>query len=257
MEPNLEQGNINTKINEVPRTKQPFRFKQFVVDDTRCAMKVGTDAVLLGAWVDVSQEKRILDIGTGSGVIALMLAQRTLPSARIDAVEMVEQDYRQAVENFNLSPWREKLSVYHTPIQTFKPFISYDLIVSNPPFFSNSFLPQHKNRAKARHTETLSYEELLTATRHLLSAQGRFCVILPTDEGEKFRSLALANGFYANKITSFFSRVNKPQERWLFEFSLHPSEPINSTLVLYNSTNNEWSTEYQTLTRDYYLDRQP
>ncbi len=236
------------------RPKTPFRFKQFSVDDSNCSMKVGTDGVLLGAWADVTNSNRMLDIGTGSGVIAMMLAQRSASTTQIDAVEMEEADANQAKENFTKSPWCTKLTVIHSSIQEFKPSQGYDLIVSNPPFFINSFLPPSKNRSSARHTQTLDYTDLLKATNELLTKAGRFCVVLPTQEGHTFQAMAKTVGLHLTRATAFFSKRAKPQERWLFEFSYQDVPTRRDDLILYDDRGN-WSTEYKELTSDFYLDK--
>src|SRR5688572_25791334 len=156
------------------RNKSHFRFKQFTVSHARSTMKVGTDAVLLGAWVSVDQAQSILDIGTGNGTIALMLAQRSSEVASIEAVEIEATDALQAEENFKNSPWHAKIELHHTSIQNFFPQKKYDLIVSNPPYFNNSHRPPNERRHQARHTITLPYHELIDATVRLLNNGGKF-----------------------------------------------------------------------------------
>jgi tRNA1Val (adenine37-N6)-methyltransferase len=205
-------------------------------------MKVGTDAVLLGAWVSINHAKSILDIGTGSGVIALMLAQRS--NALIDAVEPDKNSAEQAAVNFRSSPWSNRLRVYNLPIQDFE-YSHYDLIVSNPPFFSNSLLPPNASRQAARHTETLSFDDLILATKH-----GRLAVILPATEGNLFREKAREQGLHCNRSLAFYSRRDKPQERWLMEFSQNPGEITTEKLVLYEEKD-RWTKEYALLVKDF------
>src|SRR6266850_1577807 len=150
------------------KERGPFTFKQFIVHHDRCAMKVGTDAVLLGAWAGAAGAKTILDIGTGSGIIALMLAQRTPSYARIDAVEIEQSDFLQASENAQNSPWPEKIIVHHTSIQEYQTDSQYDLIICNPPYFINSLLPPSPFRKQARHAALLPNRDLLTAVKRLL-----------------------------------------------------------------------------------------
>jgi len=236
-----------------------FRFKQFVVHHDRATHKVGTDAVLLGAWVNTTGVQSALDIGTGSGVIALMVAQRTSSLAKIDAVDIEQNNFLQAAENIAGSPWPEKIRVHHATVQEFFPQQKFDLIVSNPPYFVNSLLPVGSQRRKARHTTSLSYNELLTAVKRLLMPSGKFGVILPTSEGDQFQSIAMEFGLYCSRRLAFFSRKQKPQERWLVEFTFTPADPFTETLVLYHE-GNKWSDEYKTLTGDFYLlkaDRRP
>lgn len=215
-------------------------------------MKVGTDGVLLGAWTEVDSAKRVLDIGTGSGVIALMMAQRTSNDAFVDAIDIAEEDYTQALENFLSSPWSKKLKAYLSPVQEFDPPYHYDLIVSNPPYFSNSLEPPDMKRKNVRHTSTLSFDDLLTSTHRLLTPDGKANFILPVVEAEDFISKAILMGFHCTRRTSFRSRIHKPVERLLLEFSKKIKETVESSIILYDN-NNLPSAEYRSLTRDYYL----
>lgn len=232
-----------------------FRFKQFSVADGRAAHKVGTDAVLLGAWVHLSQaDKSILDIGTGSGVIALMLAQRTAHDARIDAVEIGGPDAEQARENVLASPWKEKISVHHLPLQEYRPQEKYDLIVTNPPYFVKSHEPPDAQRSQARHTHHLPFEDLLGNTVRLLSKQGRFALILPHVEGLHFLTLARRYKLFPVRKTTFRSRISKAVERLLIELAFEGPLQADAEIILYAEGEN-WSEEYRELTRDFYLQR--
>ena len=230
----------------------PFKFKQFTIHHDRCSMKVGTDAVLLGAWVNVLNAKNILEVGTGSGVISLMLAQRTLPDAKIDAIEIDDDDARQAQENIARSLWREKIKVHHQRLQTFISPNAFDLILSNPPYFINSQLPPSSKRSQARHTGSLSYSELINSAAKLLNTSGRLAVVLPFEEGKQFQIVAKENNFHVARQLAFFSRQGKPQERWLFEFSFTPQVLITESLILHGN-GETWSTDYKRLTKDFYL----
>jgi tRNA1Val (adenine37-N6)-methyltransferase len=229
-----------------------FRFKQFSIEDSRCAMKVGTDAVLLGAWVDVSKAKKILDAGTGCGIIALMLAQRTERDVWIEGIEIEEQDAIQAAENSSLSPWKNRIKVTHQSLQEFKDGESFDLIVSNPPYFINSQLPPSTDRAKARHTHSLSYQELIDHSIRLLNKEGRLAVVLPYAEGKNFLNIASLSGLICIRQLAFYSREGKPQERWLFEFSLNPA-PLKKEKLVLHGVGESWSPDYQSLTKAFYL----
>src|SRR5258707_10865404 len=234
------------------RQAKNFQFKKFIVHHDRCAMKVGTDGVLFGSWVNVEDAKRILDIGTGSGIIALMLAQRTVDEALIDAIEIEKNDAEQARENVLNSPWLDKISVHQTSLQEFHPDHRYDLIVSNPPYFIDSLLPPSQERAKARHGSDLTFEELITHSLRLLKSDGRLAVILPFAEGIIFKSIANEKQLHLIRETAFHSRKEKPLERWLFEFSCIHVKHQSSRLVLYD-TISEQSEEYLSLTKDFYL----
>ena len=229
-----------------------FHFKQFSVRHDRCAMKVGTDAVLLGAWVNVTNARTILDIGTGSGVIALMLAQRTTQSTIIESVEIEKDAADQAAENFLQSPWPSKLKVEHLAIQDYISADRFDLIVTNPPYFNKSLAAPDKRRHDVRHTSMLPYEELLSSVARLLSPEGRFNVILPYAEGKLFSEVALRYQLYCSRRYSFRSRREKPVERTLMEFTRTMRSLDEGEILLYD-TELEWSADYQELTRDFYL----
>jgi tRNA1Val (adenine37-N6)-methyltransferase len=204
-------------------------------------MKVGTDAVLLGAWTNLSDADRILDIGTGSGVIALMLAQRSSNLVRIDAVEIEKEDAIQARENILHSPWSERILVHEIPIQKFSSEIKYDLIVSNPPYFNNSFQPPDKKRLHTRHTISLDFTELLSSN-----------VILPLVEGLEFIQLAKIQKLFCSRQWSFRPRKEKRIERWLLEFQFSPTKTEEGQVIHYKETE-DWTEEYKELTKDFYL----
>jgi tRNA1Val (adenine37-N6)-methyltransferase len=230
----------------------PFLFKKFTIEHDRCAMKVGTDAVLLGSWVNVQSAKRILDVGTGSGVIALMLAQRSNVDTHVDAIEIEKEDARQAKENVLRSPWPTKISVFQESLQEFKPDSKYDLIVSNPPFFVKSLLPPTAKRTRTRHAEKLTYDDLITNSVRMMNSKATMAVVLPVQEGNEFRKLAVSHGLYLNRELVFYSRIEKPQERWLFEFGPEQRIIKKERLVLY-ADNDQKSTEYVNLTNEFYL----
>lgn len=233
------------------KTKDIFRFKQFSVKHNRCAHKVGTDGVLLGAWADVSRVNRILDIGTGSGVIALMMAQRTAFHAHIDAIDISTEDCEQAKENITESPWPKKVSIKNVSLQKFESE-SYDLIVSNPPFFIDSAKPPAEERTRARHTEALPPDELLIHARRLINPEGKLCLILPVTEAHSFIALAEYKGWHCSRLCEFRGRANKPPERLLFELQLEKHELKKESLVLHEQ-GDLWTTAYKNLTRDFYL----
>ena len=167
-----------------------FRFREFTVHQEKCAMKVGTDAVLLGSWINPGNAINILDIGTGTGVIALMLAQQS--TAVVDAIDIDEGAYQQARENFRISPWFMRMAVERISLQDFvKTYPNrYDIIVSNPPYFHNASKPSTESRLNARHATALSFEDLSMGVKQLLKPGGRFYVILPKQEGLEFMDIA-------------------------------------------------------------------
>lgn len=231
---------------------QLFRFKQFSIDHSASTMKVGTDGVLLGAWLNTNGARRILDIGAGSGVIALMMAQRTDSSAHIDAVEIEEADARQAIENIRNSPWPQKVTVHSVAVQEFRPDQKYDLIVSNPPYFRDSYQPPDVRRVRSRHTTSLSYEDLIACVDRLLHENGTFDVILPPVEGEHVVGLAAAKQLHVTRKFLFRTREHKVPERWLLEFSRYSGTISEGEVLLYDR-GEEWSEQYRKLTAEFYL----
>lgn len=231
-----------------------FRFKMFEIQQDRCAMKVGTDGVLLGAWIHPGNNiHRILDIGTGTGLLALMLAQKT--EALIDAIDIDESSVKQAKENFIGSPWSDRLKAIHCSLQDFsrKPSDKYDLIVSNPPYFSDSYKTSGNSRTLARHTdESLSFDELINGVINLLSPQGRFYLILPLKEGKAFEKLAARKGLFTCQITNVLTRKGKPPKRLLMTFQFALTEKRVDELVIQNDVG-DFSNEYRMLTSDFYM----
>lgn len=217
-------------------------------------MKVGTDGVLLGAWSDATGAANILDIGTGTGLIAIMLAQRAT-EATIHAVEIDDEACAQATENMAASPWANRLTCFHASIQDFAKQTKqrYDLIVSNPPFFSGGTFSNSQDKNSVRHTIKLPHGDLLTVVRSLLAPDGRFCMILPQMEGLRFREMANNYGIYCTKMVEVLPKLGKPVERLLLQFELHGRPTEKSELVINNSDEaNDWTTEYQLLTGLYY-----
>ena len=233
---------------------KPFYFKQFVIHQDRCAMKVGTDGVLLGAWADVQDVKTALDIGAGSGLIAIMLGQRA-PEAAIHAVEIDEAAYLQAQENIQNAPWANRLSAFHLPVQDFVQAQEqqYDLIVSNPPFFTGGTFSNNQDRMSVRHTIKLPHGDLLAAARTLLTEKGRFCVILPFIEGLRFQELAKSYHLYCTALTEVKPKADKPVERLLMQFEREERPLKQYGLVIQHDGRNEWTEAYRTLTGGFYL----
>ncbi|MBL6448018.1 methyltransferase [Fulvivirga sp. 29W222] len=235
------------------RRKGQFDFKQFSIKQEKSAMKVGTDGVLLGAWACVSGSKTVLDIGTGTGLIALMIAQRN-PTAIIDSIEIDQESVIEATNNVMHSPWTERVRVFHESIQNFSEHAAhtYDLIVSNPPFFNSGTPSPITNRHQARHTGQLSQEDLIKAVTRLLSDSGKFCVILPVTESEHFIFLAANNNLSVSHKTIFHPKARKPSERLLIEFSRQASPFTENKLVQY-CEDGSWTEEYKKLTRDFHI----
>jgi tRNA1Val (adenine37-N6)-methyltransferase len=233
-----------------------FAFKQFTIHQEKCAMKVGTDAVLLGAWAKTYGVRRIFDIGTGTGVIALMLAQRC--GAHIDAIDIDEQTAEEAKENVQNSPWKDRVHIHHISLQDFVRMQEdkYELIVSNPPYFNDSLPATEASRTKARHTILLPFPDLIFAATKLLSKDGKFYVILPTKEGEQFREMAEAKGLHLRRLTRVKTTAEKPEKRLLMQFGFTAKPQVSESSLIIEKDNlnaQHYTEEYVELTKDYYL----
>ncbi len=229
-----------------------FKFKQFTIYQEKSAMKVGTDGILLGAWAGVENCERILDIGTGTGLIALMLAQRS--KAQLTAIEIEEKASIQARQNVNGSRWANQIEVKHISLQDFVKSTdkTFDLIVSNPPFFNGSLKAVNHERTTARHNIFLPFEDLVACAFKLLNSAGKFAVILPNAVSEEFVRLAQKSGFNLLRETSVKPNPTKPTNRMLLEFTKKDATPIKDSLTIYNQCS-EYSSAYVDLTRDFYL----
>jgi tRNA1Val (adenine37-N6)-methyltransferase len=232
-----------------------FRFKFFSVEQDEYVMKVNTDAVLLGAWSDVTLKQRALDVGTGTGVIALMLAQRN-PELVMDAIDVEQAAARLAQVNFGSSPWGHRLKSYGHSIQEFADANdnSYDLIVSNPPFFTGGTLSSHAHKSKVRHTVKLPHADLLHAVRKLLTTEGHFDVVLPYVEGTRFAEIAEKYQLYLQRSTEIHPTPDKPVERLLMRFGKNNIKEEREIVILLNSPKDKDFTDwYRNLTKEYYL----
>ena len=228
-----------------------FRFKQFTVYHDRCAMKVGTDGCLLGAWAKANSPKYILDIGTGTGLISLMLAQR-FPEATIDAVEIEPTCARQAHENIQQSPWRDRISIHHSSIQAFEAAHRYELIVSNPPYFTNAFAAPDKNRHQARHDSSLSVQDLIHQASRLLSADGVLCVILPVDRFETFDHFATVEQLQLQERVNVMPTPTKETKRILLKYSRQSHQNTVSCFYI-EEKRGQYSEHFTKLLEDFYL----
>lgn len=232
-----------------------FQFKQFKINQDGSAMKVGTDGVLLGAWTDVNKAASFLDVGTGTGLIAIMLAQRTENYSQIDAVEIDSSSYQQAVNNFKDCPWSSQIEAHHASFQDFvnKTTRKYDVIVSNPPYFINSHKAKGESRTQARHTDGLPFEDLIEGAKTLLKPEGRFSVILPVTEGDYFIRLAQIAGFSLSKRIEVLPNPGKPAKRLLIELTLKNSNTEEGSICVENGQRHVYSPEYTELCKDFYL----
>lgn len=227
-----------------------FSFKKFTVYHNLCAMKVGTDGVLLGAWTDISESKRILDIGTGSGLIALMLAQRC--EASITGIDIDKDATTQAQINFEASPWSNRIEAIHTDLCNFNPSCSYDTIVSNPPFFADSLKGPDFQRNAARHNDTLTLTDLMKKVSLILRPEGKFSIVYPFEQNSQIKQTAQMYGLYPSRHTSVVTRPGLPPKRSLFEFRKQPSAYTPQELVI-ELDRHVYSEEYIALTKDFYL----
>jgi tRNA1Val (adenine37-N6)-methyltransferase len=232
-----------------------FSFKQFSIQQDRCAMKIGTDGVLLGAWVPITNNPfSILDIGTGTGIITLMLAQRT-NAEQIDALEIDEQAYEQAMDNFEKSPWSDRLFCFHAGLDEFveEPEDEYDLIISNPPFYTEDYKTECDQRDLARFQDAMPFEDLIEAADLLLSENGIFAVIIPFKEEQKFLALAKEMALYPIKITRVKGTPTTEIKRSLLAFSRKEITDFPIDELIIEITRHVYTPEYITLTKDFYL----
>jgi len=215
-------------------------------------MKVGTDGVLLGAWTDTVGTQQILDIGTGTGLIALMLAQRS--HAKIDAVEIEQDAYIQARENVRRSPWSEHIQVYHCSVQDYATTCPkrYDLLVSNPPFFEDAYKAQELARTVARHSDSLRQVDILQVADQLLHGDGRLAVIYPSQEAKIFQEKAKAFGFFCNRTLCIKPTLESQTKRILIELSKNKSQSHTTTITL-QTASNTYTSEFIALIKDFYL----
>jgi tRNA1Val (adenine37-N6)-methyltransferase len=233
-----------------------FKFKQFLVHQDACAMKVGTDATLLGAWADLQRAENILDIGTGTGVLALMAAQRNL-AAKITAVELDEAAFHQAKNNFSISPWANRLRVFHRAIQKFETENKFEVIISNPPFYDHTkhLKAAEEQRRLARSTDTLAYADLCASASRLLSPEGSFQLILPTVAEDDFVKTAASNQLMLHRKTLVFPKATKAANRVLMAFSKVEKSYLESSLTIRNASSDyhDYSPEFIELLRDFLI----
>ena len=216
-------------------------------------MKVGTDGVLLGAWADVVQTESVLDVGTGSGLIALMIAQRC--SAFIEAIDIDEGAVVQAEINAKLSPWYNRIKIVKADLKKFtsESEQKFDLLVSNPPYFKNSLHTPDKARTEARHAVGSFHNEIILSAKKLLNPQGRLCMILPVAEGNDCVVFALQNGMFCSKKVCVFPKPGSEAKRLLLEFKLVDCETEHTELLIESGKRHEYSEEFTALVKDFYL----
>ena len=232
-----------------------FQFKQFNINQERCAMKIGTDAVLLGAWCPINNNPfSILDIGAGTGILSLILAQRS-NAQQIDAIEIEENAYEQCVENFEASHWGDRLFCYHASLNDFinDPEDQYDIIISNPPFYSEDYKTDNSQRDLARFQDALPFEELVKATTLLLSENGIFTVIIPFKEENRLLNLCAQAELFPIKMTRVKGTPTGPIIRSLIAFKRYELPVLSANELVIETSRHVYTEAYTKLTRDFYL----
>lgn len=246
-------GGIN-HLKKAGKLTSTFYFKQFKVEDGRSTMKVCTDAVLLGAIVEVEHISNILEVGTGSGVIALIMAQRS--EALIDAIEIDAESVDQAMENARNSPWQKRIRIIHQSIQDYTQQTGkkYDLVISNPPYFSRSLKSHIEKRNISRHNDILSFEELINCSIQLMSADASLWVILPMKECVEFLEIAERSGLFIHLKLNVFYKSGKKCQRIILQFTKNAPLEINSRDLTIKNGDNTFTPGYKELTKELYID---
>jgi len=231
-----------------------FQFKQFRIVQERSAMKVGMDGVLIGAWTDPSGTDRILDIGAGTGLIALMMAQKN-NGAQIDAIEVDQEAFNEAVLNCQQSSWNNRIKLELCSFQEFleRTNLKYNLIVSNPPFFSNGVKAPLENRAQARHSDSLPLNVLISGAAGLLQEKGRIALVLPIESLQEIESLVQSNGLFLSRLCRVKPNPVKPEFRILIELTNRQNSLQEETLMIEFEKHHDYTPEYKELTKDFYL----
>ena len=231
-----------------------FQFKQFSVKNEKSAMKVNTDSVLLGAWAQISEDAKTgLDIGSGTGILALMIAQRN-QNLEITGIEIEPNSFEESKFNFNNSPWNKRLEAVNLPVQKYESTPLFDFIITNPPYFENDLKNEDSNKTTARHTDSLSFQELITFAEINLSLKGNFNLILPLTESKIFREIAKQTSLFLIKIAFVKPNNNKTINRVMMTFSKTKKELDEETFCVYQSQG-VYSQRHHELTKDFYLDK--
>jgi len=227
-----------------------FKFKQFSIHGGESGMPVSTDGVMLGAWVNCSPQDIILDIGTGTGLLALMCAQR-FPSAHVTALDIEMSAIEAAHQNFAQSPWSDRLRLHYTDVLQFEPEQRFERIICNPPYFNSGEQSKKSQRATARHTDTLQHSELLKRCYELLVEEGTASFVLPITEGKQFISMALQQEWHLSRLCRVQPSQKKPTHRLLFELAKQPCDTQETHLIIHSEEG--YSDDFIQLTHEFYL----
>lgn len=233
------------------QSNKPFHFKQFSLNHHKSTMKVGTDAILLGVWCDVNNAETILDVGTGSGIIALLMATRS--KAKVDAVELDLESVREAMINFNNSPYSKRLHIFHDDLTNFAESTNhiYDIIISNPPFFSNDLMPDNPSRKAARHIDKLTHENLCKGVSKLLSKNSKFCLVIPKNQSHDFILCADKHNMNLHKQQIIYPKPNTLANRVNLEFRFEKISKVITEEMIIRNENGEHSEQYKKYTGDF------
>jgi tRNA1Val (adenine37-N6)-methyltransferase len=240
-------------MSKKPVDTKPFHLKPFSLQHHRSTMKVGTDAMILGVWANVEKVSYALDIGTGCGIISLLIASRS--NAKITAIDIDNESINEANENFQNSPYSDRLQAVLADLNNFSinSNTKFDLIVSNPPFFVNDLRSMDEKRKMARHSDNLSYSQLCEGVNHLISSNGKFCIVLPYEESRQFVEIAKKNALFQSKQFVIFPREGMLPNRINFEFSKNQGEKIITEKFTIRNLNDTFTSQYIDLLKDYYL----
>jgi tRNA1Val (adenine37-N6)-methyltransferase len=230
-----------------------FQFKQFTIRQDHAAMKVGTDGVLLGSWTDAENVHSVLDIGTGTGLIALMLAQRT--AANITAIELEESAYKDSMQNIQNSPWSDRIKVVHSSFQEYLKINDhlFDCVVCNPPYFTGSVKSKKETRTIARHNDLLPFKALVEGVSRILNKEGHFSIVLPAGAEKDFRYLATNYRLFPTRITRVNPKPSKPATRVLMELMFEATLNTEEELTIETEIHHEYFPEFIELVKNFYL----
>lgn len=233
---------------------RPFFFKQFGMFHHRSTMRIGTDAVLFARWVEASSSDYALDIGTGSGIIPMILSQKGI--GRVDAVELDRDSFEEARQNFSISVWKDNLEVFCDDVRSFsdRNVNKYDLIVSNPPFYASDVKPVRDKKVMARHVSTLSFADLLDSAKKMMKENARFALVLPYYESRLFIKEAESKGFYLQKEFLIAPIKGKEPNRVNMQFSLNENEDVEREVFTIRNKDYSYTEQYKEFLKDYYLD---